>query len=142
MKQFKNIRKNRILKFNEDTSATGGPAVSGSGMGSIVSAQPSGLAGTTIGQNWASNGGTIGSGDVSMPYNPGGANRVFHKDNLGVGRKHNHGSLGSSNKRRKNKFKSLLKNKDVKDVGIKKNGFKKVLNFNDFLKNDFNTIKK
>jgi hypothetical protein len=47
-------------EISEDTSATGGPAVSG-GMGAVVSAQPSGLAGATIGTNWASGGGTTGS---------------------------------------------------------------------------------
>ena len=70
----------------EDTSATGGPSVGG--MGAVVSAQPSGLAGSTIGTNWASGGGTVGSGDVSTPYNPSGSNRVFQKEPLAMGKDH------------------------------------------------------
>ena len=66
-----------LLEDGGGTSATGGPSVGG--MGAVVNAQPSGLAGQTIGTNWASNGGTVGSGDVSVPYNPSGANRVFQK---------------------------------------------------------------
>ena len=56
------------FEINEDTSATGGLAVGG--MGAVVSAQPSGLAGATIGTNWSSSGGTEGSGDISAQYNP------------------------------------------------------------------------
>jgi hypothetical protein len=40
------------------------------GMGSVVAAQPSGLAGTTIGTNWSSNGGSVGSGDVGQNLLP------------------------------------------------------------------------
>jgi hypothetical protein len=43
------------------------------GMGSVLAAQPSGLAGTTIGNgstNWSGNGGTIGSGDVGQNLLP------------------------------------------------------------------------
>jgi hypothetical protein len=36
--------------IKEDTSATGGPP--SSGMGAVVSANPSSLAGSTIGTNW------------------------------------------------------------------------------------------
>ena len=75
---------NKENKLLEDTSATGGPSIGG--MGAVVSSQPSGLAGTTIGTNWASGGGTEGSGDVSIPYNPSGSNRVFQK--LPMGKDH------------------------------------------------------
>lgn len=40
------------------------------GLGSVVSAQPSGLPGTTLGTNWSSNGGTLGSGDVGQNLLP------------------------------------------------------------------------
>ena len=40
------------------------------GMGSVVAAQPSGLAGTTIGTNWSGNGGAAGSGDVGQNLLP------------------------------------------------------------------------
>lgn len=40
------------------------------GMGSVIAAQPSNLAGSTIGNNFSSNGGTIGSGDVGQNLLP------------------------------------------------------------------------
>ena len=134
-------------KILEDTSATGGPAVS-SGMGAVVSAQPSGLAGATIGTNWASGGGTTGSGDVSIPYNPSGANRVFQKI---AAQGQNHGArTGKKSRVKKLDLKSLkdifAKRQDFtagegeREQGIKGKG--KVMNFNNFLKNDFTTIKK
>jgi hypothetical protein len=135
------IKESEIL---EDTSATGGPAVSG-GMGAVVSAQPSGLAGATIGTNWASGGGTTGSGDVSVPYNPSGSNRVFQKIPAPMGK--NHGPRTGKKSRVKK-----LDLKALKDVFAKRQDFtagqgessgkKRVLDFNDFLKNDFTTIKK
>jgi hypothetical protein len=131
----------------EDTSATGGPAVS-SGMGAVVSSQPSGLAGATIGTNWASGGGTTGSGDVSIPYNPSGANRVFQKI---AAQGQNHGArTGKKSRVKKLDIKALkdifAKRQDFtagegeREQGIKGKG--KVMNFNNFLKNDFTTIKK
>lgn len=125
----------------EDTSATGGPA----GMGSVVSAQPSGLAGATIGPNWASHGGTLGSGDVSMPYNPGGSNRVFQKAPAQMGS--NHGSrTGKKSRKKRMTLKTLqgLKNalsqrQNYTEGGEKK---KRVMDFNDFKKDDVNTIKR
>ena len=39
----------------------------------------SGLAGQTIGTSWASGGGPEEPGQISVPYNPSGANRVFQK---------------------------------------------------------------
>lgn len=134
-------------KILEDTSATGGPAVS-SGMGAVVSAQPSGLAGATIGTNWASGGGTTGSGDVSVPYNPSGANRVFQKI---ASQGKDHGArTGKKSRVKKLDLKSLkdifAKRQDFtagegeREQGIKGKG--KVMNFNNFLKNDFTTIKK
>ena len=128
----------------EDTSATGGPSVGG--MGAVVSAQPSGLAGTTIGPNWASGGGTVGSGDVSVPYNPSGANRMFQKLPAPMGK--NHGPRTGKKSRQKRLDLKALKNifskrKDyTAGEGEVKRGEKRVLDFNDFMKNDFTTIKK
>jgi hypothetical protein len=130
-----------IEKLMEDTSATGEP-VSG-GMGAVVSAQPSGLAGQTIGTNWASGGGTVGSGDISVPYNPSGSNRMQQKIPV-MGS--NHGPRTGKKSREKK-----LDIKALKDVfarrqdftgGQAKNGEKKVMSFDDFKKDDVNTIKK
>lgn len=125
----------------EDVSATGGLATGG--MGAVVSAQPSGLAGATIGTNWASGGGTEGSGDVSVPYNPGGSNRMQQKIPV-MGR--NHGGRTGKKSRKKR-----LDMKALKDVFARRQDYtsgegeprkSKVMNFNDFFKNDFTTIKK
>lgn len=119
----------------DNTSATGG--VSSGGMGSVVSAQPSGLAGETIGPNWASQGGTTGSGDVSVPYNPSGSNRVFQKIPMG----RNHGPRTGKKSRIKKSdienLKKLVKNRKERKDDIEpenKNRKKKVMDFNDFLK--------
>jgi len=144
---------NETIKFKEEqllkeTSATGG-AVSG-GSGAVVSAQPSGLAGQTIGPNWASHGGTVGSGDISTPYNPSSTNRMSQTFKSPMGK--NHGArTGKKSRVKKLDIKALkammAKSKefdsgDDNGGGEKKDGKKKVLNFNDFLKNDFTTIKK
>ena len=82
----------------EDTSATGGPAgavgsssigvgsigvsmanATTAGMGPVQSSQPSSIPGALNGQSWISGGGKDGSGDISVPYNPSGANRMFQK---------------------------------------------------------------
>ncbi len=133
----------------EDTSATGGPAGSVGGMGAVVSAQPSGLAGTTIGTGWASGGGTIGSGDISVPYNPSGSNRVFQKLQSPMGKDHGP-RTGKKSRVKKLDLKALKdifsKRQDFtsgegeREQGIKGKG--KVMNFNNFFKSDFNTIKK
>ena len=128
----------------EDTSATGGPSVGG--MGAVVSAQPSGLDGATIGTNWASHGGTVGSGDVSVPYNPSGANRVFQKIPAPMGK--DHGARTGKKSRTKRLDMKTLQNifknrpKFNSTDSEKKAGEKKVMDFNDFLKNDVNTVKK
>jgi hypothetical protein len=131
--------KENLIK--EDTSATGGPAVSG-GMGAVVSAQPSGLAGTTIGQDWASGGGTVGSGDIGVPYNPSGSNRTFQTI-PGKRKSREHGGKKGKKTRPKIDLKALkadFDKKQAEEEGGEKP--KKVVNFNDFLKNDFTTIKK
>jgi hypothetical protein len=130
-----------IKLFNEinETTATGGPAVS-SGMGAVVSAQPSGLAGQTIGQNWASNGGVDGSGDIGVPYNPSGSNRVFQKLPMGKG----HGPRTGKKSREKKLDMKALKAAFDKRGSFNKPKDKKgsIMNFDDFAKKDINTIKK
>lgn len=124
----------------EDTSATGGLS-SGGGMGAVVSAQPSGLAGQTIGTNWASNGGTTGSGDISVPYNPSGTNRMSQKLDSPMGK--NHGSRTGKKSRKKKLDLKTLRSMMSKSKEFKPSEKgKKVMNYNDFLKNDFTTIKK
>jgi hypothetical protein len=135
-----------LLEDGGGTSATGGPSVGG--MGAVVSAQPSGLAGATIGTSWASHGGTTGSGDVSVPYNPSGANRVFQKvpaPGFEMGKEHGP-RTGKKSRTKK------LDMKTLKNIFAKRQDFtsgegevkkaSKVMNFNNFLKNDFTTIKK
>lgn len=133
----------KILEDGGDTSATGGPSVGG--MGQVVSSQPSGLAGSTIGTNWASGGGTVGSGDISIPYNPSGSNRVFQKIPV-MGK--NHGSRTGKKSRIKKLDLKSLKNSfsKIQDYtygeGDTKPRERKVMNFDDFQKNDINIIKK
>ena len=131
--------------LEEDTSATGGPAGSVGGMGAVVNAQPSGLAGATIGTSWASHGGTSGSGDVDVPYNPSGSNRVFQKIPApAMG--NNHGPRTGKKSREKKldlkALKSVFAKRQDFTAGQTKNGEKKVMNFDDFQKTDVNTIKK
>lgn len=136
-----------IKLFNEinETSATGGPAVSG-GMGAVVSAQPSGLAGQTIGQNWASNGGVDGSGDIGVPYNPSGSNRVFQKIPATMGKGHGP-RTGKKSREKKLDLKALRtafdKKKESEYDDSKPDKPKRVMNFDDFLtRKDITSVKK
>lgn len=131
-----------LLEDGGGTSATGGPAVGG--MGAVVNAQPSGLAGATIGTSWASHGGTTGSGDVDVPYNPSGANRVFQKIPAPMGNDHGPrtGKKSRTKKLDLKALKSVFAKKQDFTSGQSKNGEKKVMSFDDFQKNDINTIKK
>jgi hypothetical protein len=74
------------------------------GMGSVVSAQPSAYAGSTSGSSFTAGGGTVGSGDISVPYNPGGKKKVFQKLPAPLSDRR------GTNKRRKNKILRGLKN--------------------------------
>ena len=122
--------------FLVETSATGGP-VSG-GMGA-ASANPSGLAGQNLGPNWASQGVTNGSGDIGVPMNPSGNNRVFQLVPMG----RNHGAkTGKKSRVKKLDLKSLRSALAKRNEFEPKEKGKKVMNFNNFLKNDFTTVKK
>lgn len=127
----------------EDTSATGGASVGGAvstgmamanattaGMGSVHSSQPSSLPGSLNGLSWASGGGETGSGDVSIPYNPSGANRMFQKMPMGK----NHGAKTGKKSREKK-----LNLKTLKDLMKSKKPSGKVMNFNTFIKKDITT---
>ncbi len=129
------------LKVNEDTSATGGVSVgstvsalgianvgaSTAGMGPIVSSNPSSNPGSTIGTDFTSGGGTIGSGDIGVPL--GGRNY-----NIGM----NHGaSTGKKSRIPMSVKKAVSKMKFDKP---KKSG--KIMKFDDFKKDDINKVKK
>jgi len=134
-----------IMEDGGGTSATGGPSVGG--MGAVVNSQPSGLAGATIGTSWASHGGTVGSGDVSVPYNPSGANRVFQKIpapgfEMGKGHGPRTGKKSRVKKLDMKALKDVFTKRQDWTAGQAKNGEKKVMNFDDFAKSDVNTIKR
>ncbi len=141
---FKVIESIEIIErmIIEDTSATGGPSVAG--MGAVVSAQPSGLAGSTIGPNWASGGGTVGSGDISVPYNPSGVNRMQQKIPV-MGFDHGPRTGKKSRKKRldlKHLKDVLSKRQDYTSGQGERSSVKKVMNFDDYLKKDLTQVKK
>ncbi len=130
-----------ILEDGGGTSATGGPAVGG--MGAVVSANPSSLAGATIGTNWSSAGGTTGSGDVSVPYSAGTGGKLVSQKIPSMGS--NHGARTGKKSRVKKLDMKALKDVFAKRQDYTKDGEKKpkkVMDFNDFLKNDITDIKK
>lgn len=102
------------------------------------SGMASGIPGENLSMNWASGGGSGGSGDISVPYNPSGNNRMVQKLEMGK----NHGPrTGKKTREKKVDVKALraaLRNrKDFKSSGVKK-----VMNFNNFVKDDISVIKK
>jgi hypothetical protein len=125
----------------ESEGAVGASSAGVSGMGAVVSSQPSTLAGTTMGSSWSDNGGTAGSGDIAFPYSAGtGGKTVFQKEPMGK----NHGPRTGKKSRVKK-----IDMKALKDMFSKKQDFtqgqtqgKKVMNFNDYVKNDLTQIKK
>jgi len=143
--------------LTEDTSATGGPAgaaASGGagaysggvamanaatpGMGAVVSAQPSSLAGSTIGSDWSNNGGKEGSGDISNPFPVGGKNFMYQKTPGEMGKDHG-ARTGKKSRVKKQDLKAL------KDIFAKKQDFtatkqKKVMNFDDFQKQNLSQV--
>lgn len=142
----------------EDTSATGGPAgsVTGSavgssgvamanasiaGMGAVVSPQASSFAGTTMGSNFTGGGGSVGSGDVSIPFPVGGRNPMYQKAEMGK----SHGARTGKKSRQKRLSMSQLKNifskKQDYTVGSEKKS-PRVMNWQDFQKDDVNKIKR
>lgn len=105
----------------------------------------SGLGGETIGTSWASGGGDE-PGQVSIPYNPSGANRVFQKvaePEMGK----NHGARTGKKSREKK-----LDMKTLKSMFARRQDYtagegevdrpSKVMSFDNFAKDNINTIKK
>lgn len=153
--QIKNLiqEKESLL---ENTSATGGPAGSAgassvgvgsagvalanattAGMGGVASSTPSHFPGALTGTAWITGGGREGSGDIAVPYNPSGANRVFQKI-----------AAPGQNKTRKESDPNVITKKSrVKPLNIKtlkellkdKKPSGKVMNFSDFEKKDVTT---
>ncbi len=140
--------------LNEDT-ATGGPSgaagaatvgyggggvgyanASIGGMGAVVSPQPSMFAGVTTEPGYSAGGGSVGSGDISVPYNPGGRKKVFQKISAD--------NRKGTNKRRKNKIIQGLKNifSQKQDYTAGQGGSKpsKIMNFDKFSKDDLNKV--
>lgn len=121
---------NELLK--EDTSATGGSigSMSGgdvfgsgtsiSGMGSVVNSQPSSFPGALNGNDWINGGGSEGSGDISVPYNPSGGNRMFQKLPAPL-----------SNKKK-------IKKDKHKNINLPKS--QKLMKFSDFTKDEMNKV--
>lgn len=151
------IEKKEIREFGlyEDTSGTGGPSgASGassvgmggggvayasavvSGMGGVVSSQPSSYAGVTTDPGYSSGGGKSGSGDISVPYNPGGRKKVFQKVPVD--------NRKGTNRRRKNKMLSGLKQALGKKfdftAGQGQVKPKKVMNWETFSKEELNRV--
>lgn len=112
--------------LNEETDAGSvGVAMANTtiaGMGSVVNSQPSALPGALNGSAWISGGGSEGSGDVSVPYNPGGGNRVFQKIAAPTGNK---------------KSKKVKKSKKSKKNPNKSN---RLMKFSDFEKENLNKV--
>jgi len=141
--------------LSEDTSGTGSPsgAVTGgvgasgvayanasiSGMGNVVSPQPSMFAGTTVEPGYSASGGQVGSGDVSVPYNPGGKKKVFQKLSA------NADNRKGVSKRRKGKLLGGLKNifsmkQDYTNNQSTSKGHGKIMDFDKFSKDEFNKV--
>ncbi len=123
-----------IQEINEMTSATGGPSVGG-GMG--YGSAASGLAGQTIGTNWASSK-SAEPDELAIPYNPSGSNRVFQKIPIRKSRNH-----GSNRDKKIKSFKDILfkRRQDyTKGEGDVKEP--KVMSYDNFAKDDIINIKK
>lgn len=134
---MKNIK--TFESFTEQTNETTGEVFS-------RPSGRSGLAGQTIGTSWASGGGPEEPGQISVPYNPSGANRVFQKiaaPEMGK----NHGAHTGKKSREKK-----LDMKTLKSMFSKRQDYtagegevekpSKVMNFDNFTKDDINIVKK
>lgn len=143
------IKKKELIL--EDTSATGGPAgastggsvgsvgvglsnATTAGMGGVVSSQPSAFPGALNGTAWASGGGTEGSGDIAVPYNPSGSNRMFQKIPFGKKRKES-----DPNKITKKYRTKPIDMKSLRDAFKDKKSSGKIMNFDNFIKKDITT---
>lgn len=121
------------------TPSGGGVALANAttaGMGPVRSNQPSAMPGALNGTDWVNGGGKEGSGDISIPYNPSGGNRVFQKMKSPMGK--NHGSRTGKKSRKK-----PLSRKMIQDM-LKKKGQKagKIADFSEFTKKEMNKVTK
>jgi hypothetical protein len=143
------IQKENILLV-EDTSGTGGLSVSSStpsaggiamadasisGMGGVYQSQPSTFPGSLNGTNWINGGGEEGSGDISVPYNPSGTNRMFQKIKSPMGK--NHGA--KTGKKSRIRGLDLKRIRSMKSSKPTQSGPRRVMNFDDFAKKDITT---
>jgi len=120
---------NNIKSFDLFLEDDGGIAYSGStnvGMGPVISAQPSVNSGSMIGSDWSSGGGTIGSGDISFPWNSSSNKMIFRKEKV---------------KRFKDKKVNKFKRKSIK-VLYDKPSKSKLMTFDNFIKNDLTKVNK
>ena len=151
------VEKEKELLESGFTSATGGPAGSFSsgtvGYGSTgvnmrsnvgpVPDQSTGFPGSIGGQNWMDS--KSRDGNINIPYNPAGKNRVFQKmkDPMGKG----HGAMtGKKSREKKLDLKALkdifAKNKKSNNTMGQTEKPKKVMNFDDFAKGETTKITK
>lgn len=126
-----------LMKENEVGSiGVGMSDASTAGMGGVHQSQPSSIPGALNGSNWMMNGGQEGSGDISIPYNPSGANRSFHTMKSPMGK--NHGpKTGKKTRVKKLDLKGLKTM--MLDRSKKSKGAGRVMNFDDFAKKDITT---
>ena len=113
------------------------------GMGPVSSSQPSAFAGSTIDPAFSQGGGQSGSGDIGVPLNVGPTG-VYQKMPAG---KPQHGPRGSKRNRREKKLdlkalRGIFAKRDRKaaEPSVPKSG--RVMNFDDFAKNQFTKITK
>ena len=106
--------------INEDGECFAGASTMGGG--NVVGSSPSTNIGSTVGSAYTSGGGTVGSGDVSVPYNTGSNKMAFLKQN-GYG----------FNPKRKN-------TKKRNNLSVKKPSGK-IMSFSDFEKNKTTKVK-
>jgi len=134
---MKNIK--TFESFTEQTNETTGEVFS-------RPSGRSGLGGQTLGTSWASGGGPEEPGQISVPYNPSGANRVFQKiatPEMGK----NHGAhTGKKSREKKLDMKTLksmfAKRQDYTAGEGEVERTSKVMSFDNFAKDDINSVKK
>ena len=110
------------------------------GMGAVISPQPSSFAGSTTDPGFSAGGGRVGSGDISVAYNPGGRKKVFQKIPAKLDNRK------GTNKRRRNKLiqglKNIFANKQDYTSGEGKVKKSNIMNFNNFAKDQFTKVTK
>ena len=115
MKKLKRYTDFEFIK--EDGGVAAATAASTSGMGAVVSAQPSSNAGQTISPGFEAGGGSVGSGDIGSGW--GTAQKI--------------GAYGETKKKKKSKKKKKKSKKNENDVFMKPTiGFDIVTSFGDF----------